>query len=72
MAIRSDVEKVLDELTRRSGIHRGELGRRYHKIKKGCGASPDDPTWIDDATGNVYDDKHGAIDHYIGNVFSHF
>jgi DNA-binding Lrp family transcriptional regulator len=39
MALRKDVDTVLAELARKSGVSRGELSRRFHRIKR-QGAAP--------------------------------
>ena len=73
MAFRNDVHTVLDELARRHGIARGELSRRFHRIKaRGDSPSPQDVNWIDDRTGDVYDGPHGQPGQYIGNLFDDF
>lgn len=73
MAIRKDIEHVLSELARRSGIPRGELSRRFHRIKRrGATPDPQDVNWIDDTNGDVYDGAGGGIGDYIGNVFNDF
>jgi hypothetical protein len=64
--IRTDVETVLSDLASASGIHRGELSRRFHRIKsRGDTPRPGDANKIDE-TGDVYDGK----DQYIRNVFN--
>lgn len=73
MAIRSDVETTLEELSRRSGIPRGELSKRYHRIKRhGASFGAEDDNFIDDANGDVYDAIGGVPGDYIGNVFDDF
>jgi hypothetical protein len=73
MAIRKDVANVLDELSKKSGINRGELSRRFHQIKsRGTTPGPGDVNWIDDISGDVYDGPGGRMGAYIGNVFNDF
>jgi hypothetical protein len=73
MAIRKDVANVLDELSKKSGIHHGELSRRFHQIKsRGATPGPGDVNWIDDSSGDVYDGPGGHVGAYIGNVFHDF
>jgi hypothetical protein len=62
MAIRNDISNVLVELSRKSGVHRGELSRRFHRIKRrGTTPGPRDINWIDDLSGDVYDGPHGKV-----------
>ncbi len=49
MAIRKDVATVLRELSKKSGIHEGNLSKRFHQIKsRGTTPGPKDINWIDD------------------------
>jgi hypothetical protein len=73
MAIRQDIAQVLNELAQRNQIARGELSKRFHRIKRrGACSGPQDPNWIDDQTGDVYDDARGSPGDYIGNVIDDF
>ena len=73
MAIRKDVATVLRELSKKSGIHEGDLSKRFHQIKsRGTMPGPKDINWIDDTSGDVYDGPNGKIGAYIGNVFNDF
>jgi hypothetical protein len=73
MAIRKDIANVLDELSKKSGVPRGELSKRFHRIKsQGATPGPTDVNWIDDVSGDVYDGPSGKVGDYIGNVFNDF
>jgi hypothetical protein len=73
MALRKDVSTVLEELSRISGIHQGDLSKRFHQIKsRGTTPGPTDVNWIDDLTGDVYDGPGDGVGVYIGNVFNDF
>jgi hypothetical protein len=73
MALRSDVATVLGELARRHQVARGELSKRFHRIKdRGDTPGTTDVNWIDDLTGDVYDGPHGQPGQYIGNLFDDF
>ena len=73
MAIRKDVSTVLEELARTSGIHKGDLSKRFHQIKsRGATPNPTDVNWIDDLTGDVYDGPGGGVGQYIGNLLNDF
>lgn len=73
MTIRKDVATVLAELATKRGVHRGELSRRFHRIKsKGATPGPQDVNWIDDVSGDVYDGPGGTVGQTIGNVFHDF
>jgi hypothetical protein len=68
-SIRADVERVLDELARRYGIHRRVLGDRFHRIKDGGDTpGPRGRNCIDDVTGDVYDGNGN----HIGNVINDY
>jgi hypothetical protein len=73
MALTGRVGEALQRLAQRSGIPRGELSKRFHRIKR-HGATPraTDANWIDDVTGDVYDAPGGQVGDDIGNVFDDF
>jgi hypothetical protein len=73
MAIRKDIGTALDQLSRNSGIDRGVLRERFHRIKRhGRTPQPNDINFIDDMNGDVYDAPAGQVGEYIGNVFDDF
>ena len=73
MAVTANVGAGLDRLAKQSGEPRGELSRRFHRIKRrGATPGPTDINYIDDQTGDVYGGPGGGPGDYIGNVFSDF
>ena len=73
MATRKDISTVLGELAGKHGLPRGELSKRFHRIKhRGDSPGPQDVNWIDDESGDVYDGPGGQVGQYIGNVFDDF
>ena len=73
MAVRKDISVVLGELSTRSGIHRRELSKRFHRIKRrGITPGPREVNWIDDVNGDVYDGPGGNVGQYIGNLFDDY
>jgi hypothetical protein len=73
MAITSDVSDALIRLAKNSGLARGELSRRFHRIKqRGQTPGPADTNFIDDDSGDVYDGPNDQPGQYIGNVFDDF
>ncbi|MPZ76801.1 MAG: toxin [Deltaproteobacteria bacterium] len=69
MALTTKVRSALEKLSGTSGISRGELSKRFHRIKShGATPEPTDTNYIDDVTGDVFDGTMA----YIGNVFNDF
>jgi len=68
-ALTSNVKGGLQKLSKSSGLHQGELSRRFHQIKaRGDTPGARQNNWIDDVTGDVLDGNRN----YIGNVFDDF
>jgi hypothetical protein len=67
-------ELARSERAQQAGLNRGELGRRFHRIKsRGRSSGPRDSNRIDTDTGDVYDtEPDGSLGEYIGNVFNDF